>query len=368
MENHIGKTRDVVDWKKLIDNGKSTTSLVESVFPDYLDEVRTWERPWGGQGLGRLRSVLAHRPGEEARIDEAKKDPALARELAQLLNLPEGIPDLEKLQKEHDGLTEILKGEGVEINWLNPEPPLVSPTGLPLRSLHYCGITLINGGAINARYCMPFSFGWSKFFTRKYSELGIPVLISVIGKGIFELANIRWLSNKSCIIATSNRTNMDAIDQLLPVLKRVGVEEIHIAHLPSSIGTREWQVGDGAGTFHLDMVFGMADYNVAVLYPSLIDYDTIRYLKEKGITLIECTSKELHLCAPNILAIEPGKVIISANCEDTTRKLAREGVDVIEVDMVETAKGGGGPTCSIGVLIRDGSLPANPPSFENGKK
>ena len=168
---------------------------------------------------------------------------------------------------------------------------------------------------------------------------------------------MRWLNNKSVVIATSIRSNMEGIEQVIPVLQRTGTEEIHIAHLPSYLHTREWQVAGGTGSFHLDMVFGMADYNVGVVYPGCVDYDTIRYLEGKGIKLIECTTKEVHLCAPNILAIEPGKVVIPAHCDHTTKELRKEGVDCIEVEMVEFAKGGGGPTCTVGVLIRDGSLP-----------
>ena len=180
----------------------------------------------------------------------------------------------------------------------------------------------------------------------------------MIGRGIYESADLAWINNRSCVIATSSQANIEGINQVISVLQRVGVEEVHIAHLPTAVGVagaRKWQVGDGAGIFHLDMVFGMADYNLAVAYPGLIDYDTIRYLESKKIELVECTTEELHLCAPNVLALEPGKVIIPQHCDHTAAELRRRVWTLLKFEMGEFAKGGGGPHCTVGTLIRDDS-------------
>jgi len=182
------------------------------------------------------------------------------------------------------------------------------------------------------------------FWYKRFAELGIPTLLTVTGKGIFEFPNVRFLSNRSCVIATSIRTNMEGISQVIPVFQRAGVQEIHVAHLPKAF------------PFHLDLVFGLANHDLGVVYPAGLDYYTIRYLESKGIRLIEASEKETRLCAPNLLAIEPGKVVIPAGCSDVTRSLRKEGVDAIEVDL-STFAPGSGCTCIPAVLIRDDSLP-----------
>ncbi|GAH84363.1 unnamed protein product, partial [marine sediment metagenome] len=56
-------------------------NLCETLFPDFLDEIRLSKNKWGAQGIGKLRRVLMHRPGEEVRetIELSKKDPEIAR-------------------------------------------------------------------------------------------------------------------------------------------------------------------------------------------------------------------------------------------------------------------------------------------------
>jgi N-dimethylarginine dimethylaminohydrolase len=337
-----------LDYKKLPFYGENNPfgtfgNLCETVFPDFLDEIRLLPNTWGAQGIGRLRRVIMHRPGDEVleAIELAKKDPEIAR----LLYMQDTSADfIERTQEQFDEYILVLKGEGVEIEWLNPDPPLVNWYGLPIPNLSSIGLTLPNGGFIQERGGMIHKFGKHWYWYRRFAELGIPTLLTVTGTGIFEFPNVRWIDNESCIIATSIRTNMEGINQVVPVLHRAGTREIHIAHLPK------------ATAFHLDIVFGMADHDLGVVYPAGLDYYTIRYLEDRGIRLVEASKKETDLCAPNLLVIKPGRVILPTGCEMVAKKLRLEGTDVIEVDL-NTFAPGSGPTCLPGVLIRDDSFP-----------
>ena len=101
------------------------------------------------------------------------------------------------------------------------------------------------------------------------------------------------------------------------------------------------------------MTFGMAYYKVGVLWPGGVGYDTIQWLEEKGVDLIELSDDELHVCGPNLLPIGPKKVIVSALNLNMTRELRKRKIEVVELDLTEFAKGGGGPTCLTLPLIRD---------------
>lgn len=57
--------------------------------------------------------------------------------------------------------------------------------------------------------------------------------------------------------------------------------------------------------------------------------------------------------ATNIIALEPGKVIMAAGNPRTARALRKEKIEVIEVDLSEFRKSGVGPRCLTLPLIRD---------------
>ena len=317
---------------------------------DFLDELTlNWSERWGAQSsVGRLRKALVHKPGEEAASPLISRDPAF-------FNLPEGVPDLERMRWEHDMLVDALRGEGVEVIYLEPKGPLIGTYGIPLRSACYTRESLvIRGGAIIERPAMAYKKGLEVFHAKRLMELGCPILYTVHGRGCFEASNLWFIDRRGekAIIAVGLRTNMEGVNQIRPILERAGVREVHIAHLPGYLERRRWQVGGASGIFHLDMTFGMADENLGVIYPGGVDYDTIQYLECHEINLIEVPEEELRSCAPNILPISPGKVIIPSGNPETIKGLRREGVDCIEVPLSEFAKGGGGPRCLTLDLVR----------------
>ena len=318
---------------------------------DFLDELTlNWGEDWGAQSsVGKLRKVLVHKPGEEMTSPIISKDPAL-------FNLPEGMTDLKKMQNQHGMLVEALKGEGVDVVYLEPKKPILGTYGIPLRSICYTRESVvITGGAIIERPAPAYKKGLEVYHAKRLMELGCPILYTVHGKGYFESSNLWFIDREGekVILAVGLRTNMDGLNQITPILERAGVKEIHIAHLTGYLKTRKYQTGGASGMFHLDMAFGMADENIGVIYPGGLGYDTIEYLESREINLIEVSEKELRNCAPNIVPLSPGKVIIPSGNPETTKGLRKEGVDCVEVPLSEFAKGGGGPRCLTLDLIRD---------------
>ena len=315
---------------------------------DYMSELKeAWGEMWGAQSaVGRLRKVMVHRPGDENTHPLILKDPGF-------FNLPEGLPDLKEMQREHDELVDALKGEGVDIVYLNPKTPLIGTYGVPLRSACFMHeAVVIKGGAIIERPAMIYKRGLEVYIAKRLMELGCPILYTVHGNGVFEASNLWFLNEHTALLATGLRTNIEGINQIIPVLKMAGVEEIHIVHLPGYLRKREYQVGGSSGVFHLDMTFGMVDEDLAVVYPGGVDYDTIQFLKSKEINLIGIPEDELRRCAPNVFPIAPRKIIIPAGNNETISKLRKEGVDVIDINLSEFCKAGGGPRCLTLPLIR----------------
>lgn len=315
---------------------------------DYLEELEaTWRRPWGAQSnIKKLQMVLVHRPGPENEEPEIFEDPAF-------FNLCEGFPEIKKMQEQHDNFVKILRDNGVEVVYLDPEPPLVGTFGIPLRALTYARASIvINGGAIIDRHASHYKRGMEFFFAKRLLQLGCPILYTVHRTGVWEASNVVWLDSEHVVIGVGLRTNEEGIRQVRPIFEMAGVKEIFVTQLPGHFSNRKYQVGGAAGFFHLDMTFGMADEGIAVIYPGGVGYPLIEYLEKRGIDLIEIPENEVINDAANILALEPGKVIIPAGSPKTSQALREKGIKVIEVDMSEFVKGGGGSSCITLPLIR----------------
>ncbi len=317
---------------------------------DFREELEAgWGRRWGynGSPFGRLRMVMVYRPGEEQTAELLGED-------LQLFNLPEGPTDLERLRAQHDAMVRVFREEGAEVVELAPKRPLAGTYGIPLRSAPFLRETITApGGVIICRIAVAYKRGLEAFHSQAVGELGCPILYTVHGRGVFEASNLVWIDRTSVILATGLRSNEEGRRQVEQVLRGLGVEDVHHAQLPGYLYHRTHQVGPTSGFFHLDMTFGMAAEKVAVLYPGGVGYDTVDWLQRKGIDIIEVTEEELHLCAPNLLPLAPGKVLVPAQGLAMTAELRKRGVEVVEVDLSEFAKGGGGPTCLTLPLIRD---------------
>lgn len=317
---------------------------------DMIEDIKeTWGKEWGAQSsFAKLRAVIVQRPGPEACPKGAQVDP-------QFFSLPSGLPDVSKMQQEFDQLVKVLNDNGVETISLNATQPVHGTYGFPLRSITYCHESLIvKGGAIIARCAAAFKRGEEVYHSKRLGELGCPILYTVHGKGFFEPSNAVWLDKKSIALALSQRTNMEGIRQITPILEKAGVEDIHIVHLPGPLNIRTSQVSGGGGAFHLDMVFGVAAPKLGVIYPDGLGYEFIDYLlHEKKFDLIEIPAEEVNGCPANFLVLEPGKLIMPAGNPTVTVELRKRGIEVIEVDLSEYTNAGGGPTCMTLPLIRD---------------
>ena len=212
---------------------------------------------------------------------------------------------------------------------------------------------MVRGGAIITRPTHAYKKGLEVFHAKRLMELGCPILHTIHGKGAYEGSNLVWVDDNSVILGMGLRGNMEGVKQVEYILRGLGVDDIHIAHLPGYLYHRKHQIGGSSGIFHVDMTFNMAYYKIGVIWPGGIGYDTVLWLESKGVDLIEVPDEELHTCVQNLLPIAPQKVIVPAFNLTVTKELRKRGIDVIELDLSEFAKGGGGPTCLTLVLIRD---------------
>lgn len=317
----------------------------------WMDELELmWGRKWGAQsGIGVLKTIIVHRPGEEGRLKEVESDPNFWEKFGGKVPT-----SLERAQKEHDELVAAFRSEGVEVIHANFPPTVKGIYASGIASLTAMQAMIIKGGAIIGRMAIASKRGLERLWMEKLLEIGCPILYTVHGNGIHEIhANHAFLDPKHVIQATSVRTNMEGTRQIEPILRQAGVEEIHIARLPGYLYTMERTIA--ANAYHLCNVLSMVDERLALCSPGSLDYDTIAYLRSKKIQLIEAPDEETLTMACCVVPTRPGVVIMAAGNPVTTARLKAKGVRVVEVDMTQTAHiaGSAGPMCHTGPLIRE---------------
>lgn len=315
---------------------RSGAGTIDIEAASYLDELPViWGRNWGAQSeIGRLRMVLVSRPSDNEASPEVRDDPHFFAEQG-------AYPNLELMRRQHAALVKVLEDFGAEVVYLDPPPETVGPYGRLRMLWAPASAFVINGGAIMPRYGLaPWRRGFEALLARRLGELGCPILTTIHGHGIFELGgNCQWLDPHHLVIGVGKTTNMEGVRQIWPLLNDVGVSDIHLTTFHKVI--------------HLDMAFGMASDWVAVVDPRCLEPSFLAYLRRKGIELVEVTPDEADNSACNTLVLQPGLVVLPSGNPKTAKALRDRQIEVVEVDMSEFVKTGGGPHCATAGLIRD---------------
>ena len=309
-------------------------------FEEELPKI--WGKKWGAQSeIGKLKEVLVQSPGKPiAPVEKALPWYAIRRPI-----------DSDKAEEEFKNFTEILENEGVKVHYgLAPSMAMG-----PYVHLQRVWATrdpgfVVNGGAIVNRMSLPYRRGDEFWWAKKIMDLGCPILYTVHGHGTFESGNIVWLDPQHICIGRSLRTNQDGIDQVSYILNRIGVEEIRVVPIPGFYKLIQWPSG---GFAHLDCVFCYVDDGIAAVYPPGVPFDFIEYLLSYDLNLIEVPPSEGEGFATNVLALEPGKIVMLEGFPETKKNFEKAGVDVIVVNMDNFILSGGGPHCATAPLIRD---------------
>jgi len=101
---------------------------------------------------------------------------------------------------------------------------------------------------------------------------------------------------------------------------------------------------------HLDGAFNIISKEMVVLDERYINVSDFPYLKDQRIISV---SEEDPMSMPaNFLLLRENKILADAGCHAFNQKLAKEGVEVIEVDVSELKKNGGGIRCMTLPVLR----------------
>ncbi len=299
----------------------------------------SWGRAWGlSNDVGRIRSILMHRPGPEMGVVDPSKRIDRIGSYGDLDEhwyfQSEEPPDVPAMQAQHDALVAALERRGVEI---------IYQEGVGDRMLKAVytrdPLQMVKGGAIVNRMGTRIRRGEELVTTRTLAKHGIPVLRTLNGSAVMEGGTFAWLNDRTAVIGCGVRVNREGARQVGEVLAAQGVELIVIDLVGYDI--------------HLDVGFLMVDADLALVSPMNLPHAFLRTLKDLGIDTVEITPEDDGWIV-NGLAVAPRELLIPEGAsERTLEELDRKGVtwEVIPYDKVHL--NGGGLHCSTTPLIRD---------------
>ena len=214
---------------------------------------------WGKCGVDRewapLRAVLMHQPGPEIEsINDADK----------VLMLD--VPDAKIARAQHESLAKSYHDVGVKVFYVKPDsvPP---PNLMFVADLLF----MTPEGAILARPASTVRAGEECFVGKKLLELGVPVLRSIRGKGIFEGADAAWVNPNLVIVGKGLRTNSDGAAQIASLLQEMDIEVIEVS-LPHN-------------AMHLMGVLRFVDRDHAICWRKRTPKTAIKVLRNHGFTI-----------------------------------------------------------------------------------
>lgn len=285
-----------------------------------------WGGDWGCDSeVGSLKAVLLRRPGKEI---EGIKDPKQCR-WQEVLNP-------EKARDQHDELAALYKAQGIEVFYVDRMRD-DRPNAYFMRD----NVFLTPEGAIIGRQAMVCRRGEERFAAEALGRLGVPILRTISGHGIFETACCLWIDAETVILGIGNRANPEGIRQLKEILKQVGVTHFLQMKIPD-------------GYAHIDSIVSFIDKKTAMIDPSRFPPDLGKALKERGVTLLEAPSaEEAKNLSLNFVALSPGIILFASGFPETKIALNKHGIKVIEIDVSELRKGWGSLHCMTAVLKRE---------------
>ena len=285
---------------------------------------------WGDWGVssevGRLRAVLLRRPGPE--LDEIIDFEAVQMR-ADLR------PDDARAQ--HDALADAYRAHGVAVHYVERGRP-DKPNAMFVRDL----MLMTPEGAIVTRPASTVRAGEERLVAEALATAGVPILMSVHGRGTFEGADVCWVDRDLCFLAEGLRTNREGADQVERMLREIGVRDVVRVGLPY-------------GAMHLDGLLAILDRDLAVVWPKRTPHTVAQTLLERGFRLIHVEDeREANTRLPmNFVALAPGEILMPAGGDRLRAAYEVAGVTCHTVDISELIKAGGGIHCMTGFLRRE---------------
>ncbi|MGN0164558.1 MAG: dimethylarginine dimethylaminohydrolase family protein [Lachnospiraceae bacterium] len=272
-------------------------------------------------GTGTLKKVLVSRP--------QFLKPAPINEIARLWK--DTIMDVETMEREHNDFVEAYKKAGVEVEFLEPDEQ--RPNSVFSRDFGGC----VKEGYIMGRFKLDMRYREHVDYKKRMEELNVP-MIGEVKEGLFEGGDFMFMNEKWIVIGMADRTNEAGLNELKNILEPLGYEVTGVPLDPRYL--------------HLDMCFNLVDEHLAVSYKEGLPKEFRELLNKREIEIIDVPEEAIFLHGCNLQALGNKRVMSLKRNERVNEELAAKGMEVIELNITEILKAGGGPHCMTFPLLR----------------
>lgn len=301
----------------------------ERWFPKETSFAEDMQLYWGDWGVAseveKLRAVLLRRPGKEVENFDAKE-----------YRFSDEPIDVELMRKQHDAVADLYRQHGIKVFYVE-EQREDRPNAVFCRDL----VFMTPEGAIITRPGMAARRGEERYIAKALADLGVPIVRTINGDGMFEGANAMWVDRKTVVLSTGSRCNRSGFEQVETELRRMGVTDVLHMQQPYS-------------NIHIDGLLNAASDDVVMAHVSQVPYDVLDALKRKGFKIVEAPSRtevrETFGC--NFVALEPGLIVMPEGNPRCQEALENNGIKVITINISEIMKGKGALHCITAYLKR----------------
>lgn len=144
------------------------------------------------------------------------------------------------------------------------------------------------------------------------------------------------IDNKTVYVGLSERTNMDGVEFLKSIL------DDSYTIIPLKLKPK---------FLHLDVVFTIVNPNLALVYKEGLEEESYELLEKYN--KIEITEKEQFELATNVFVVNPQTLIMNSNHIRIADEFKKLNINIIFLDMSETAKDGGAFRCTTCPIERE---------------
>jgi N-dimethylarginine dimethylaminohydrolase len=314
---------------------------------------KVWGRECGKNGIGRLREVVLTEITEYEKFAYYDLDPAYFPQMADDYH----SIDVARMRDQSQQYQAVLEEHGVEVHRIRFPEPHVSAFGPGKSNWGAAELFVLRGGfVLPKRGVNPFGTGRAEYMALwAWTQLGIPPLYTIHGKGVFEAGPCFFLAEDVFVTGRGMAHNQDGIDQMVPVVARsAGLAEDELTTLVIDFPGRRYYDPTVGTSHHPDLVLGPLDARTVIAYTPGLDYPTYQWLRHRGYTIIDVEPEEhIRFCPANVMLIEPGLVVMHAEATGAIAAVRAAGIEVIPTPYSEFLKEAGGLHCSTGQILRD---------------
>lgn len=302
--------------------------LGERWFPKETSFEEDITEYWGEWGVcsevETLRAVLMRRPGKEVESFDPKA-----------FRFSDEPIDVELMRRQHDNVAKVYTDFGAKVYYVEHQLE-DRPNAVFCRDLMF----MTPEGAIITRPGMAARRGEERYVAEALAKIGVPILKTIAGDGMFEGANAMWVDRHTCVVSTGSRCNRSGYEQVKTELERMGVTVYHMQQPYSNI--------------HIDGIMNAISHDKVLVHAAQVPYDIIDMLKKKGYEILEIPSRteQFRTLACNFVALEPNHILMAQGNPRTQEMLDKHGVNIDTVDISEILKGRGSLHCITAFLKR----------------